>query len=208
MSIDVHLDALRDICEEKDRIIENLRATVDALQNGEAIKVRKEPEPLKEFASIADLVEYVAENGWDRAPYTAEAFTLKVAGTGRDTRPYTQYIVHGIGRVYRWSYSTQKPDWYSIAHNRIVDVTGHVGKGGQRYCIAMAQEGDDAWEDDEADMLELVRNYSGGLTRPLSSWDRFELGKKLKAAYLETHDDPGIEYTQRNPSTHAQYGNW
>lgn len=204
-------DQLNDIevmFDSQQRVIENLKAQLAAAADGKPVP-KAAKEPLRQFDTVGDLVDFVAENGWERDEHTADSFMLKVAATGRDTRPYKQYIIKGLGRVYRAPYSTQSPDWYQIAHRRIIDISGHVGKSGGRYCIAMTQEGDDAWESDEADMITLVQNYSGGLNRPLSSWDRHELGKKLKAVYLETHEDPGTEYTQRNPNTLGySYGNW
>lgn len=195
------LEDIEHLFDAQERVIENLKAQLNAAANGAPVP-KAIAEPLREFDTVADLVAFVAESGWERGPHTADSFMLKVAATGRDTRPWKQYIVKELGcRVYRAPYSTQSPDWYQIAHRRIVDVAGHVGKNGQRYCIAMTQEGDDAWESDEADMIELVKKYGGGLNRPFESWQRHDRGKKLAVAYLETHDDPGGEYTQRNPNT-------
>lgn len=142
------------------------------------VKVAPPAAPLKVYSKVEDIV-------WERGPHNGNTGFLQAwFGSKVDTRPWLNVIVEGIGRVYRMNVA-KMPDWYAIAHHRVLDVTANPW-------VAVVQEGDDSFESDPADMSALVRNYSGGLRYALSTWDQHALGQSLKADFLETHDDPGI----------------
>lgn len=145
---------------------------------------KAEPEPLKVYDRVEDII-------WERGQHTANSYALQqFFGKKHDLRPWKQVIVKDVGQVYRSGGNQVMPDWYAIAHHRVLDVTANPW-------VCLVQEGDDAWESDRDDMERLVREYRGGLRHHINTWDDGSLGSELKQIYLETHDDTGPEMTRR-----------
>lgn len=138
--------------------------------------VKPAAEPLKEYDRVEDII-------WEKLPWNANSWMIHIT-VGGDPRGYKHVILKGVGEVYRMPAQKQTPDWYAIAHARVLDVT-------KNPWVHRVQEGDDSYESDPEDMKQLVREYSGGLRYNISNWDAHQLGAELKQVWLETHTETG-----------------
>lgn len=145
---------------------------------------------IKEFATLDEVV-------WEPKALNAASAFLSGWG-GRRIEAYKPVLVDG--QVYkRVGVQLQTPDYISIGQNNIVDVS--------KQDFWIQRSGANNPTSDLAIMKQRAREYDGALRQPLDTWKATSVGRAMREAYLETHEDPGIEYTQRNPSTLARYGN-
>lgn len=180
---------------------EALKKENDNLRTKLGMEVKVEEEPLKTFPSVQDIVwERWPDNDDTKKCFNDLYMTSVLLGT-KFVPPWKHAIVEGLGEVRRGGGpGTQMPDWYAIAHHRVLDVTA-------KPWVRIVPSDDDGYESDPKDMAALVKNYSGALRYPLSSWDMHKTGMEMKKLYLQTHQDPGTNYTVRNPSSLSSFGN-
>ena len=174
---------------EKDKQIAGLKAKVRELEQTAKVPEKKRvTSDLKEFPSVEEIE-------WEKEGHTAKSWILQIwSGKNKDLRDWKHVLVDGV--EWRRFEGKAMPDWYAIAHHRIYDVTASVW-------AAKVQPGDDGFEDDPEDMVELIQNYNKPLRYNPEFWKNDELGAKLLKEFYKTHDTVEVLYPDERqvPST-------
>lgn len=190
------------------------RRSVELKQMRELLAEKVAAEPALTVYPSVEAIDWAAErledNDETRARYNEKFFQWALLGSNPKSDfypPYKNVIVEGVGEVRKlggtgWDAEKQRggsagPDWVHITQTRVLDVTAP-------QWVALVQKGDDYNETDPEDIEYLLKSYSGGLRYPLDAWKSHTVGAAYREIFLQTHTDPGVEYSKRQiPVTSA-----